>query len=1270
MAYLLCKRFHSGPFCHDNRLETTKPEKEDCLKRAIFECIAEVWDCRFDIYRRLPTRSDGGAGIHELEPLDDLQCFTDSCRDVMEACYCADMAGLTCTICDPESPGVGEEEEVPSGLDDEEQDLFDAGGADPLSLTVSSDESPIPVAFGTVALSGNIIWISEAREIQVERTRRVSGRVVRTTVTQKVIDIALGLCEGEVSQLLKLWIGSELVIDRTSGTATINEEILGERFSYTLYSGSESQQPSDLFDVPFGRSPAYRGLSYLFLKNFPATASGGRIPALRALVSTSIGSSLAVWETSSIEITADTLSTDPVSGRIFGYKSPNLYIVDEDTLTQTSSINLTAIASDTLAVSSDESGVMYQENSLDVVYWSGENYEERYSVPLPSQADMLSGARVASITEGDSVVIFASSGSTHRLLRADRDEQVMAIEATFLGSALSPAISTDAIYTYTGTFSADGDEYTGVYFYAFHQDASGLVRVLRYSVMDETLRQDYSASRSMEDTQLSLTTLGCSSPSATLDNVVFLPGESAFILFFDDAGIYRAVFIDHDNPAVPVWTAIVPAIPTGRLSARFGAEEYSYISGAKAYSISFETGESEEIYDITAEGAPVYGVDQHYDHVTRTITYRNSSNNLAKILLGRASAGVLTLDLLFAGVLERLGISQNNYDLSELSSISVDGYLVQGQASVAAVVNELSEFFALSTFETSSGLKIAPLSSPDTFSIDTDTWSSEFTETRGTLTQEDMNYVRVGYFDTDRDSTLYHQTMNKNMMRDTEDLISGSGLEYSLNLFSTSTPVRRSAEASLLRRLRNSDNSTIILPPKYLKTDPTDVVTVSGGEKLRADRVEMDVDFSIRVLAMPDDEALYAEVVSLSGVTTNPVSFAIDSISRMKSFPVMFNVPPAQNLIYSDYVYVGLHNPEGEYADFEAQVIQAQTLDGTQRTASTLTAEAKLASLVTAPVAFSTAQFSTDNDSTLVLEFSKDIPAGTFVAATAVELYESFTKNLLFVGKELIQFQEFSIAGDARTVTFTKLFRGRFGTDRYMGSHVVGERCAAYSASSFALLSLPVAAKLDNRVDITSLDPDNLDYGRRLAHVYQSVLSPTWQVTELKLRKVSTGATSTQGMFFISYPRLPHAAELYNSDSPSEPQQITSASASDRPYVYILKSAYDRDTFLAAIEEGGYALTTSQVSTNSYIHRRLGPLDTSPFASPTGAFAGAKYQLASMNLDGVTFTQTLHLAVARVIPGITSTTTNVPDTLTSDPSGFIAEGPVSYAKSLRLLRAY
>lgn len=142
-----------------------------------------------------------------------------------------------------------------------------------LQLTASTEGAAIPRVDGTLRLAGQVIWATKFDE----STKSTGGKGTGTGTTTKsyvyTISFAVGLCQGVVRSLGRIWADGSL-LDTSDMTI---------RF----YTGSESQTADSLISETEGsdNTPAYRGLCYVVFEDMDVTDYGGRIPQLQFEIS-------------------------------------------------------------------------------------------------------------------------------------------------------------------------------------------------------------------------------------------------------------------------------------------------------------------------------------------------------------------------------------------------------------------------------------------------------------------------------------------------------------------------------------------------------------------------------------------------------------------------------------------------------------------------------------------------------------------------------------------------------------------------------------------------------------------------------------------------------------------------------------------------------------------------------------------------------------------------------------------------------------------------
>lgn len=145
-----------------------------------------------------------------------------------------------------------------------------------LSVQTSTYGTAIPRIYGTIATLGNIFWLQGDRLTEVATVSKQKsggkGGGGKSTVTtySYFATFAVGLCQGEIAGVRRIWVGSNLIYDAgsddVSTIAASNQIATG----FKIYFGSETQTPDQRMQADKGvdNTPAYRGLAYIVFYDF------------------------------------------------------------------------------------------------------------------------------------------------------------------------------------------------------------------------------------------------------------------------------------------------------------------------------------------------------------------------------------------------------------------------------------------------------------------------------------------------------------------------------------------------------------------------------------------------------------------------------------------------------------------------------------------------------------------------------------------------------------------------------------------------------------------------------------------------------------------------------------------------------------------------------------------------------------------------------------------------------------------------------------------
>ena len=128
----------------------------------------------------------------------------------------------------------------------------------------------IPIVYGNVKLSGNIIWnsgLKELKEITTKQHRKAKSSYEYSYAKYEYkVSLAIAICEGEIDEVSRVWID--------------NNPINLSEYNIRVHKGGEGQLPDPLIEKIEGKGKvsAYRGLAYMVIEDFPISRFQNKIP--------------------------------------------------------------------------------------------------------------------------------------------------------------------------------------------------------------------------------------------------------------------------------------------------------------------------------------------------------------------------------------------------------------------------------------------------------------------------------------------------------------------------------------------------------------------------------------------------------------------------------------------------------------------------------------------------------------------------------------------------------------------------------------------------------------------------------------------------------------------------------------------------------------------------------------------------------------------------------------------------------------------------------
>lgn len=135
-----------------------------------------------------------------------------------------------------------------------------------LDVQSSTEGEPIPRVYGRARIAGQVIWATRFEEEAVHGSSGGKGGV-STTTYRYYANFAVGLCEGPIRRIGRVWAdGTLLDLDKVT---------------MRVHLGGEDEEPDALILARQGGDvPAYRGTAHVVFERLPLDDWGNRIPQL------------------------------------------------------------------------------------------------------------------------------------------------------------------------------------------------------------------------------------------------------------------------------------------------------------------------------------------------------------------------------------------------------------------------------------------------------------------------------------------------------------------------------------------------------------------------------------------------------------------------------------------------------------------------------------------------------------------------------------------------------------------------------------------------------------------------------------------------------------------------------------------------------------------------------------------------------------------------------------------------------------------------------
>lgn len=160
---------------------------------------------------------------------------------------------------------------------------------DDLNVQTATYGAFIPRCYATVATLGNVFWVQGDKLIEVMSSTTSGGKGGPSSTSETFsyfASFAVGLCEGPIGGVRRIWIGNQLFYDAGSDDIDAIFESNRVAAGFNIYLGTDTQEADPLIqaDKGVGDTPAYRGLAYIVFERLPLEKYSNSIAAAQVKV--------------------------------------------------------------------------------------------------------------------------------------------------------------------------------------------------------------------------------------------------------------------------------------------------------------------------------------------------------------------------------------------------------------------------------------------------------------------------------------------------------------------------------------------------------------------------------------------------------------------------------------------------------------------------------------------------------------------------------------------------------------------------------------------------------------------------------------------------------------------------------------------------------------------------------------------------------------------------------------------------------------------------
>lgn len=907
------------------------------------------------------------------------------------------------------------------------------------NLTFSVWGTPLELIYTRAFLPGNLLWINDVTEEREVRTVAQFDDAtqtfvpVRKLVIDNFISFHLGLCAGEVDDISRIWLDGQIVYDRTiNATVPFSDQ---QRMTLVLQRGSEAQKVRKKQAVRegFGRVPAYRGIAGVHVDDINLSVFR-KFPDFKIEVVKSLDTS-DMYDSTAVSGGQDIIKFDPDARRLYVKTGTGVSVRDYDGFALVQNVTV--------------SNVRHVTRLPAILSYTAPNYT-LYDVTFEDAratlaSDITVGTtfmyrHVNSNNYGRETLVAASSTGEMRFYTVDDFRDPLTLQPSIelyqaFGGMFSGTVQAFAHLHYTRPERLSSLTHVWDSLFAFRSDGTDIeVHEFVNNSTDNEVNND---SLLLEDGASIVNTITAPFEGET-DGVVVgaVPtefGNGGVLLFvsFDTDTQFKIIFW-HPYTGI-VWEKLVAALP----------ENFTMRQNSARYIFFFDTAGDVKRLDLSdgtlstvnVGTVPALGGNQYFDSENGNIYYWTGTE-AAVVYANRVVAAPNSVAEAITDISTRAGLTAANIDVTAIADIDLVGFRSGPDTVARPIIEQLLDAYGLTVFEDE---KIIFLKKGTNNNVDV---SEQDLENPFAYERVFENYEtrssRVDYYSNDTNGEPASQFFS---LPD-DPYNARVGLIRSFTLLENDEYMRSLAELLVFKDQEDDAESKIRLAWKYLTLTPTDMATIN--QAFRVNKLDIGADLSLSLELSLDAPSKYANLVPITGTEGfGRVERAAD-IGPLPAPLAFVHRAMGAGEKYSADVFFGVSNVVGEFADSAVVSLSSHEYESAIPGGALKEVDGPViwGHLVTAPPA-TTSPFTTQQGAELQIRFTEQTDLTTlFVNGLLPEtFYYTQTLNVIVVGNEIIQFQEYEVdIVDPTLVTFRHLMRARFSTEMFM-AHTVGEVC-------------------------------------------------------------------------------------------------------------------------------------------------------------------------------------------------------------------------------------